>query len=71
MHTVENPGGGGVPKFLPKSLGEGQGFQEKIAGGALFRGLLHFLTSFSKVGMGAVSSPLPLCVSMKGINKTC
>jgi hypothetical protein len=44
MHTIKNPGGGGgLLKFLPKSLGEGQGFQEKIARGVpLFWVLLHF-----------------------------
>ncbi len=48
--------GGGVLKFLPKSLGGGsQGFQEKLPGGVVhlyLRFIAFLLTSFSKICLG-------------------
>ncbi len=57
--------------FLPKFLGGGQGFQEKLPGGGppILGFIAFLLTSFSKIclGGGAVSSPPSpphLCASM-------
>ncbi len=76
MHTGWKSRGGGFGMFLPKFLGGGLGFQEKLPGGVhLFCYFIAFLlTSFSKICLGGVlfhtpPSPPPyppLCASMLG-----
>ncbi len=70
---VENPGGGGYLKFLPKSLGGSRVSGKTARGGP---SILHFiaflLTSYSKICLGGAVSyppypPPPVCIYASNI----
>ncbi len=60
--------GRGYGMFLPKFLGGGQGFWEKLPGGGplILRFIAFLLTSFLKICLGVCCfiPPPPLCASM-------